>query len=123
MAQETVPLNQCFHLHLSTFEVLSSPSPWSSSLSAYFTRSGVLSPGYTYVIRTVPYARNTDFIQSEGILGDLQPRLTVTAGYQARLALTGLRGAGKMLSRDLLRAADRYAYTGCGSTAYCYLST
>src|SRR5271155_1405210 len=24
-------------------------------------------------------------------------------------------------SRSVLRAADRYAYTGCGSTAYCYL--
>src|SRR2546421_3636794 len=24
-------------------------------------------------------------------------------------------------SSSLLRAADRYAYTGCGSTAYCYL--
>jgi hypothetical protein len=24
--------------------------------------------------------------------------------------------------QKVLRAADRYAYTGCGSTAYCYLS-
>src|SRR5277367_5147492 len=33
---------------------------------------------------------------------------------------------GNAFSRNLnnslmLRAADRYAYTGCGSTAYCYL--
>jgi len=42
MAQETVPLNQCFHLNLSTFDLLSSPSPWSSSLSAEHARSGVL---------------------------------------------------------------------------------
>src|SRR5436190_16220024 len=28
---------------------------------------------------------------------------------------------GKSMPSILLRAADRYAYTGCGSTAYCYL--
>jgi hypothetical protein len=34
------------------------------------------------------------------------------------LNVLGNQGGG---INSLLRAADRYAYTGCGSTAYCYL--
>src|ERR1700722_20099618 len=39
----------------------------------------------------------------------------------ARGVWPGSTGHGTHAPSMMLRAANRYAYTGCGSTAYCYL--
>jgi hypothetical protein len=41
--------------------------------------------------------------------------------YPVRDGVTTNVTVGVEMNHNLLRAADRYPYTGCGSTAYCYL--
>jgi hypothetical protein len=45
-------------------------------------------------LRTVPYNRNSKFIEREGLFDDMIVRLAVKEGSQARLALFGLGGVG-----------------------------